>query len=431
VLIGIAATGCHESPAAFGSTPEAARVHADDLFTGLEERFTNVERSPAFAAARAKLGRDALVPSRVYDDSAVWSTMSGDSGRGLVVGGRFSGDHYLFAVVPVAAGPERLADARHDIHLAKLGRGEFEWTTSVVQALGTVTAVDLDRVTGSMLSAAATVPGPALRAGSIGIFPRTAAALGRLVSLDTVRTEPLGDGSAIVRLSAVVHPEGLRSAYPAYADYLLKYVGSVRFRVALTDSGHTDWFRVQLADDRLTVTLRTTGDGHFAPLGGPVRPMPETLTLRTDIHSKAWIFSVGLTDLVGDFLITRTPHERGWHLVFRREPKWHFPLLVDHLVKSSLRRPFAGDGMSYRIAVRDTTTGPTLLVRDARVDVQESTIMRWLGGLGASAMGDFSGPSETQESAFFAEVFAALRSDVRGALGDSGANNAASGETVR
>jgi len=86
-------------------------------------------------------------------------------------------------------------------------------------------------------------------------------------------------------------------------------------------------------------------------------------------------------------------------------------------VKTPLRRPFADEGASYRIAVRDTTGGPTLLTRSARIVVQESTIMRWMGGLGATAMGDFSGPSDAQESAFFVEVLAALRADLRTAPG--------------
>ena len=44
--------------------------------------------------------------------------------------------------------------------------------------------------------------------------------------------------------------------------------------------------------------------------------------------------------------------------------------------------------------------------------VNESAIMRWLGGLGASAFGDFSGRTELEENLFLYETFDALRKDV-------------------
>jgi hypothetical protein len=44
--------------------------------------------------------------------------------------------------------------------------------------------------------------------------------------------------------------------------------------------------------------------------------------------------------------------------------------------------------------------------------VKESAIMRWLGGLGDTAFGDFEGTSEAEENRFLAELFGALREDV-------------------
>jgi hypothetical protein len=38
--------------------------------------------------------------------------------------------------------------------------------------------------------------------------------------------------------------------------------------------------------------------------------------------------------------------------------------------------------------------------------------MRWLGGLGASAFGEFTGRTELEENLFFYETFEALRKDV-------------------
>jgi hypothetical protein len=38
--------------------------------------------------------------------------------------------------------------------------------------------------------------------------------------------------------------------------------------------------------------------------------------------------------------------------------------------------------------------------------------MRWLGNLGATAFGEFSGRTELEENLFLYEMFAALREDV-------------------
>jgi len=99
-------------------------------------------------------------------------------------------------------------------------------------------------------------------------------------------------------------------------------------------------------------------------------------------------------------------------MVFKREPEWHFSFAADRLLKSPLRRPFIGDGALLRFAIHDGTDAQTLLTRDTRVAVQESAVMRWLGSLGATAMGEFAGGAETAENAFLAELFAALRTDI-------------------
>jgi hypothetical protein len=422
VAAAITTTACRDTPAAFGPTPAAARARGDELFEGLEQRFTHLQRSPEFAAARAKLGRGALVPSRVYDDTAVWTGMTPDGVHTLIAAGHHVGDGYVFAMAPTAPRPARLADSRHEIGLAGLGHGEFQWTTQVDQALGAITAQDIDHVLGAMLRAAATTPGPDLRAGSRAAFPHTASALGRLYSLDTVSTIPVGDGTALVNLGISLHPDELRSTYPAYAAYIHKYVGPVRMDITLTDAGSNEWFDLRLDDNLVTITLRATADGHLAPRTGPARPMPDSLIMRADFRGKVWIFSIGFSDLVGDFVPVRTDHEREWQLHFRHEPRWHFPLLTDHLVKSSLRRPFAGEGAFYRIGIRDSADTPTMLARAGRVNVQESTIMRWLGGMGSTAMGDFAGVSEAEENAFFADALAALRADLRDAPGLAGEN---------
>ena len=64
------------------------------------------------------------------------------------------------------------------------------------------------------------------------------------------------------------------------------------------------------------------------------------------------------------------------------------------------------------LGIRNDGGGQSLSERHARFAVSESAIMRWLGGLGASAFGDFSGRAELEENLFLYEMFEALRKDV-------------------
>jgi len=57
-----------------------------------------------------------------------------------------------------------------------------------------------------------------------------------------------------------------------------------------------------------------------------------------------------------------------------------------------------------------------VLTREVGVAVQESAIVRWLGGLGSSAMNDFAGRAEAEENRYVFEVLSALRADFVAAL---------------
>jgi hypothetical protein len=164
------------------------------------------------------------------------------------------------------------------------------------------------------------------------------------------------------------------------------------------------------APGKFTVRLRAHR-GKLMPLTGPLRPMPDTLQLRVDFSAKFKIFRVGFSNLVGDFIITRGPHERGWFIRFQREPKWRLPLAVNHLIKGPLKAPFAGRGTEMRIVLRDDLGSQTMSLRHMRTVVNESAIMRWLGGLGGTAFGDFEGTSEAEENRFLVQMFEALRRD--------------------
>jgi hypothetical protein len=127
---------------------------------------------------------------------------------------------------------------------------------------------------------------------------------------------------------------------------------------------------------------------------------------------KYGMFRVGATNIVGDFTIERSEHRRAWAMRFRQEPEWHFPLAVDKLIKVPLRRPFRGRGAELSLGVRSDLAAQTISERHARLAVNESAIMRWLGRLGATAFGDFSGRTELEENLFLYEMFEAMRRDV-------------------
>jgi hypothetical protein len=59
---------------------------------------------------------------------------------------------------------------------------------------------------------------------------------------------------------------------------------------------------------------------------------------------------------------------------------------------------------------------PTVMVRQARLGVQESAILKFLNSLSSTAMDDFGTRVEHEENQWLREVFLALRDDARGVL---------------
>jgi hypothetical protein len=86
------------------------------------------------------------------------------------------------------------------------------------------------------------------------------------------------------------------------------------------------------------------------------------------------------------------------------------------MIHTPLKRPFEGSGAMLRLVLHQNPVGQTIIARRSLTVVQESAILRFLGKLGSTAMGDFVGKSETEENRFSAEVFNALRLDIRSLL---------------
>ena len=416
LILTASATACRSSIDALGANPAAARHAADHLFAGFGYRFYEVQRDSNFDRARKMMGQYALIPSRLHRDSTIWNQNRSDSSRTLLVGARFANNHYTFTANPQAPPPRALGDQRHSLQLKWLGGGDYEWFTQVDHAVGTAKPVHIAAAVVATLTAGEDRAPDELLAESRGLFPETARHLSQLFAIDSLRNRH-DNGATASTLAVRFQPTRLRPRYSFFANFVDKYIMDAVYRVQLTDATGRQFFDASGRDGRLVMKVRSR-DHKLISFDASGTAMPDSLRLVVDVSMKYGMFRVGMTNLVGDFTIERSPTRRAWMIRFRREPGWHFPLAVDKLIKNPLRRPFRGNGAELSLGFREDG-GMTLSERHARFVVNESAIMRWLGRLGASAFGDFSGRTELEENLFLYETFEALRKDVTGVTNDN------------
>ena len=406
---------CRQVAPAFGPSIPVARQNAEEFFYSVGSRFTNIQRPARIIHARAQFGHYALTPSGVYNDSTVWLATGPDSARTFGDEGHFSYDRYIVTAKVSTTPPDALTESREIIRLRKLTGNEYEWFTSVDVAIGRIGAKTIADVVAAVLEAGEGRSPAAIRADYTTNFPRTTAALGRLFSIDTLRATLDGEGATTHELAIRLTPDVLKATMPHYAAYIDKYISKGKYRITLTDKTGARWFDAWAANYYMHFKVRSKG-GRFAPLEGAVRQMPEALTIRLDMSMKILIFTVGWTEMLGEFNVIDTPRERGWAMRFAKEPEWRLPLAVGRLLKSPLRRPFQGQGITVRMSIKDNPGSQTLLNRNGTLVVQESAILRVLNRLSGTAVSDFLGPAERQANRFNADAFRALRADVAAIL---------------
>ena len=412
IVVVAATTACRDVGPAFGPTIPAARANAEQLFGGIAQRFTNVERNPKFRIARGKLGKNALTPSVIYNDTSVWTAMGSDNTRTVTVEGEFGNNKYVFAAKPTTSMADEPGDSRHTMILRKINDSEYEWYTNVDIAAGNVTANDLRNVLSAWMKSAEHRTPAAVREDFRSSFPRTTASLGRLFSLDSLRVTTDADGATTIFLGIRLSPGKLRPVMPAFADYLDKYATESKYKSVVRDSRGIRWVELAGANNFMTLKLRSI-NGHFAPLSGPLRTIPDELILDSEFTTKILLFHVGFRKLIGNVSVIDGEHERGWFIRFTKEPDWKLPPTVGYLIKTPLRRPFKDAGAMFRLALLDAPGRQSILGRRTSATVQESAILRFLNRLSGTAMGDFVGKAETEENRFSAEVFNAMRLDAR------------------
>lgn len=399
-----------------GPTPAAAETNAEQLFGAIAERFSQVELSPRYDAARLHLAASALVPSRVFDDTLVWGARMSPGVRVLYLSGEAGEDgRYRLEPRPVLTPAARPADTRHTIALERLGSNVYRWDTNVDFAIGAMPAQGFASLITGLLATPDMRTEREVRDDLRATFPRAVAAAGRGFSIDSLHVNAGALGTTVVAVTIGFHPDEMRAAFPKLAAYLDKYLGPAKYRFTLADRSGAVLMELVGRDRRGTLRYRLH-EGKLVTLLGAPRAWPDSLVLKTDLSLKVKLFTIGFHDLVTDFVISRTPHEHAWTIVAQHEPDWDLPLITERLIRTPLRRPFEGPGALFRIAVRDSAGEQTLVTRRARLDVQESSIVRFLGSLGSHMIGELDTHVEVEENRFIHEAFAAMQADVR-ALG--------------
>lgn len=409
---------CREAPLGFGPSPAAAQRNADELFAAASQRFTSIARTPKTSYIRMHLGAGTLIPSRVFADTGIWTLAAGDTLRATAYSGYYAGGRYHLAVRNPPDRLEQVADAAHSTRLRRLGRDEYEWATSADFVVGHTPPNGLPAVVARALLAAERKGDAGVRADYRSSFPRTTAALGRLYTIDSLRVSRDAEGASLMAITIRADPERLRRTHPALADYMKKYLDRTTSRILITDRGGAPWFEMRVRDNRIHLRLRSR-DGAFAPLEGPVRPLPDSLVVHSDFKTRIMVFEIGWKNAVMDMTLTRTGSDQAWQLRATREPEWELPPLTRPFIRTPLRRPFSGPGINFRVGFRRLPNGQTSLYRRGLLQVQESAIIRFIGRLSGQAMGDFYGRSEMDENSFNGDAFAALRADVAEIFGSA------------
>jgi hypothetical protein len=419
----VTATGCQPAIAGLRFPDGSGPTKVQDLFGALAVRFGVAYRDQRFEAIRPRMVRHALTPSRIYHDTTLWTSFEGDV-HTVTVAGELVGDRYVLSARPSVPRPDAPGKSRHSMHLRRISESVHQWDSTDELAVGTVRAADVFSILeGAMRGLERS--SDAVRSDYRAAFPKTTMTLGRLFTLDTVRTISGEHGSTVVSIASRLDANRLRPTAPKYAAYIDEYLKPLRIEVMLTDTKGTNWGTAQFRRNLLELHMRTR-DGRLLPLSAADAAVPDSLQLRITFFAKVLFFDVGTTNLVADVISIRAVgpvdgedasaggDARGWSLRFRREPQWHFPLAVSRLLRAPLRRPFADGGTVLEYVVHDTTGGgQTLLARNIHIVVQESAIVRWLGALGATAMGDLTTEAEQEKDRFVGEVFRAVGEDLR------------------
>ena len=402
--------GCRDATVALGSSPAVARTNADQVFTALAAYFGPVQRDARLTAVRPKFARAALVPAQVFTDTSAWSSTDDDS-RSLEIAGSGPPGHYHLSLVTTPPTLAKPGDYRRDRHLTKLSASEYEWLAHDDLAIGSITSADFANAVTALFTAIEHASDSSFRAAWRTELPRTTAALSPLYTMDTIRLARAQSGATQVHLVIRSHPDSLPPAFSHFAKYLKKYSSPTDLVLTAYDDSGRQWWRAAKQEQHIALDF-AVHDGSLAPLTGAVARIPDQIHVRADFSTKAWVFRVGASDAVADVQLMGAPHDKGFVATFTHEPDWQLPPLVERMLRSPLRRPFQDGGIMFEEGVHDAPGRESSLSSEYRFVLQESTIMRWLGHLGGSAMSDFQQGAEHEANVFMYQALEAMRQDL-------------------
>ena len=337
--------GCADAGSALGRSPAEARLHAEQLTSSIGARFGPAVPADGFDDVRSRFARSALIPSRLFADSAVWTSFGAES-RALRLGGGSEGNRYILGFRDLSRLSGLPGETRRSVDLQRLSGSEYEWAVRDELVVGSVSPDQLGAALTAVFRGAESGTATSAEAVVRGALPRTAASLGRLATLDEITLVPRPDGSTRITIEATLDPRRIERQFPDYARFLERYVARTRLALTAEDATGVDWWRARFADNRLTIDL-AVHRGALTPLEGAPRRMPNALRARVDASTRVSIFGVGFSDLVGDVTLRRTAGEKSFVVHFPREPKWHLPLLVEQFIRAPLGRPFEGEGATF------------------------------------------------------------------------------------
>jgi hypothetical protein len=411
----LALGACAGAVRGLGASPEAARQAAGELAASLAARFGPTERDPGFEVVRPILAQYALVPSRIFDAPGLW-TASWRDVREIGFQGERVGGRYRMSVHGRPPEPRTPGEYRGEWRLERLKENEYEWMAREELAVGRASPGDLSTALTATFRAIESAGSGDLAARIRADLPRTAAALGRLVTLEEVqvRHEP---GAARLTFAASLDPDGIRGFAPLYAHYLDDVVMPTRLTAVAFDETGARWWEASFLDGRVTLHIRVH-DGDLAPLAGRPHPIPGRLHVRMAGSSKTGFLRSGFHDLEAGVELTSSPDEKAFSARFGTPPDWDLPFLVPLLLRSALQRPFQGGGALLSFGVESHRDGSTRLTRTYRVAVRENWIVRWLGSYAAGAVDTYR-RGEAEADRFNAEALLALREDLMSLAGGS------------
>ena len=411
----VASLACRDAVIALGGTPERAPTHAVTMLNALADRFGAVDLAPEVARTRPRLARYSTTPSRLLDDTDVW-TSRGEHHRTLEIAGTRRGGRYVLFHQHGAPAPRTPGDARHIMRLEVLGDDEFRWTSLDEVAVGPITGADLDRALTAIFLAAERDDPDAARVAARNALPRASASLSRMFVIDSLRTSRDPDGATSVALGLGLRPERAQRSFPTLAPYAHKYWVPIRWRIDVRDSLGARWGDFTKRDSTIVLRFRVN-NGYLAPIGSPPARLGREARLTIAVSAKVGPFRVGLEDL--DVRISRSASQTQMGMTFRMtdEPEWQLPPLVARLLRSPLRRPFEGAGAMMRYALRSEAHAPhdtlSTVSRDIDVTIRESALLRFFGRLGGTALNDFRAGAEREAERLWGESLRGLSQDVK------------------